>query len=233
MYSLPIAPATTVRPCVTGNPDFITIANVWQKRARLMRSKIGPTIGSFSFQRSHACRPSSVSTQRLMAYAAPQHRHQQIRPERDEELRDREDHLRLPRQLRVKLREHVGERRNHEHVQNRNRDSDRDQHERRITRGRLQSLDGLAFEFQILRDAPERFVEPAGVLADVDHRGIEIREHIGVSLQAGCEVDAAFEIHRHFFEHRTRAADCAPIPTARAPRVRSRCRLSRASPSGD
>ena len=131
----------------------------------------------------------------------------QIRPVGDAELRNREDHLRLPRQRRMKFREHTGKRRNDEHVQDRNRHADGDQHERRITRRRLQSFDRFAFEFEILRDPAERLVETTGVFTDVNHARVQVRKDVAVPLQTGCKIDTGLQIR------------CNPLQNLPQPRI--------------
>ena len=94
-----------------------------------------------------------------------------------------DQHAGGPRQLGVELGEHLGESRDHQQVDHRERDAHGDHDEDGITSRLLDALAGFALQLEIGRQLLKRLVELAGVLANADHTDEQVVEHFGVGVQ--------------------------------------------------
>ncbi|MNE30721.1 hypothetical protein D3C80_1242530 [compost metagenome] len=101
----------------------------------------------------------------------------------------------------MELGEHLGEGRDHQQVDHRQRHAHGDQHEQRVAGGLLDALARLALHLQVAGQLAEGLVELAGVLADADHADEQRVEHPGMVAQRRGHGRATFEIAAQGLQH--------------------------------
>ena len=108
------------------------------------------------------------------------------------------------------------ERRDHEDVDDDDRHRHRDDHEHRVAQRGLHLLAHQLLELEVVEQAQEDLVEPAGQLADAHHRDVEAGEHAVLARHRRRQLDAALEALAHLADDVAAAPVARPIPAGPA-----------------
>ncbi len=124
-------------------------------------------------------------------------RDQQVDPVIDEEVGRVQQQHGLPRQLDLVGAEELRELRDHEQVDDRQRDRDRDDDRRRVAQRGADIVRDAPVAIDVVGHQREGFLEPAGILADLDHADVQVREHPRMARARDRQVAPRFELLEH------------------------------------